>query len=63
MHADGSVTFRFSDPNAAEVKIGLGGADRVTMQKDDQGVWSVTTPSLTPDYYIYLFIADGVRLA
>jgi enterochelin esterase-like enzyme len=62
IHADGSVTFRFRDPNAEEVKLAREGADRVPMQKDDQGVWSVTTPPLTPDYYIYLFIADGVRL-
>jgi enterochelin esterase family protein len=32
------------------------------MQKDDQGVWSVTTDPLTPDYYGYSFIADGVGL-
>jgi len=62
VHSDGSVTFRFRDPNAAEVKLGREGADRVPMQKDDQGVWSVTTAPLTPDYYVYLFIADGVRL-
>ncbi len=32
------------------------------MQKDDQGVWSVTTSPLAPDYYGYSFVADGVRL-
>jgi enterochelin esterase family protein len=30
------------------------------MQKDDQGVWSVTTDPLTPDYYGYSFNSDGV---
>jgi enterochelin esterase-like enzyme len=62
VHADASVTFRLRDPNAAEVKLGREGADGVPMQKDDQGVWSVTTAPLTPDYYGYSFMADGVRL-
>jgi len=30
------------------------------MRKDEQGVWSVTIPTLTPDYYGYGFTADGV---
>jgi enterochelin esterase-like enzyme len=62
VHTDGSVTFRFRDPNAVEVKIGLGGADLVPMRKDDQGIWSITTPPLPPDYYIYTLVADGVDL-
>jgi enterochelin esterase-like enzyme len=62
VHSDGSVTFRLHAPNAVEVKLEREGAERVPMQKDDQGVWSVTTPPLTPDYYGYAFIADGVRL-
>jgi enterochelin esterase family protein len=32
------------------------------MQKDEQGVWSVTTDPLEPDFYGYSFEADGVRL-
>ena len=36
VHTHGSITFRFRDRNAAEVKIGLGGADLVPMRKDDQ---------------------------
>lgn len=31
------------------------------MQKDDQGVWTITTEPLDPDYYDYIFVADGVR--
>ena len=62
VHTDASVTFRFRDPNAVEVKLWRDGADGVPMQKDDQGVWSVTTAPLAPDYYGYAFIADGVRL-
>jgi enterochelin esterase-like enzyme len=61
-HADGSVTFRFRAPNAKKVELELEGAEPRPMQKDDQGLWSVTTPPLAPDYYGYSFVADGVRL-
>ena len=62
VHPDGSVTFRFRAPNAREVKLALEGAEPVPMQKDEQGVWSVTTAPLAPDYYEYSIFADGVRL-
>ena len=57
------VTFRFRDPNAKEVAVMLEGSTKpLAMQKDDQGVWSVTTEPLEPDYYGYTIIADGVGL-
>ena len=59
---DGRVTFRFRAPNAKEVKLNLTGAKAGPMVKDDQGVWSVTTDPLPPDYYEYAFVADGVAL-
>ena len=62
VHADGSVTFRFRAPNAKEVELAREGAEPQAMQKDDQGVWSLTTAPLAPDYYGYSFVADGVRL-
>jgi enterochelin esterase-like enzyme len=62
VHADRSVTFRFRAPNAKQVQIDLEGALPVAMQKDGQGLWSVTSEPLAPDYYGYSFVADGVRL-
>jgi len=62
VHADRSVTFRFRAPNAKEVLLAREGAERVPMQKDEQGVWSVTTAPLEPDFYGYSFVADSVRL-
>ncbi len=63
VHADKSVTFRFRGPNDKEVAVSIAGAAKpLPMQKDDQGVWSVTTEPLAPDYYGYAFIADGVWL-
>ena len=62
VHADRTVTFRFRDPNAKEVMLNLEGAKPEPMQKDDQGVWSIATAPLEPDYYGYSFVADGVSL-
>ncbi len=60
--SDGRVTFRFRDPNAGEVQLALEGAKPAPMQKDDQGVWSITIGPLDPDFYGYSLIADGVPL-
>jgi hypothetical protein len=62
VHADGSVTFRLRAPNAVDVKLEFEGSALVAMQKDGSGAWSLTTPPLSPDYYGYSFLADGVRL-
>jgi enterochelin esterase-like enzyme len=62
VHPDNSVTFRFRDPNAQQVLLNLEGATPVPMQKNDQGVWMVTTSPLEPDFYGYSFDADGVEL-
>ena len=59
---DNRVTFRFRAPNAKEVVVDRESAPRLAMEKDAQGVWSVTTDPLPPDIYGYGFVADGVRL-
>ena len=61
VHSDNSVTFRYRAPSAKEVKLAREGAEPLAMQKDDAGVWSVTTAPLAPDYYGYSIQVDGVR--
>ncbi len=61
-HSDKSVTFRLQAPNAKVVELNLEGVPAAPMQKDDAGVWSVTTAPLTPDFYGYTFMVDGVDL-
>ena len=58
---DGRVTFRLRAPNAKEVAVALAG-NRLTMQKDEQGVWSTTTDVLSPDYYTYSIVVDGTTI-
>jgi enterochelin esterase-like enzyme len=48
-------------PNAREVVVSVAG-QRLSMQKDDQGVWSVTTDPLAPDIYTYSLIVDGATV-
>lgn len=63
LHGDDRVTFRFRAPNAKEVALALEGAAKdQPMQRDEQGVWSITTEPLAPDFYGYSFVADGVHL-
>ena len=62
VHSDNRVTFRLRAPNVQEVLFAREGAYPVPMLKDEQGVWSITTDPLEPDFYGYSFQADGVLL-
>jgi enterochelin esterase-like enzyme len=60
---DNRVTFRFRAPNAKDVALSLEGAPKdLPMQKGEDGVWSITSEPLAPDFYGYAFVADGVHL-
>jgi enterochelin esterase family protein len=58
---DGRVIFRLKAPDARDVRVQCESLSAAKMEKDDQGVWSFTTPPLEPDYYGYSFVVDGVR--
>src|SRR5689334_8328657 len=59
--ADGRVTFRLRAPNAKEVAVAMAGK-RLPMQKDEQGVWSLTTDPMTPDIYTYSLVVDDATM-
>jgi enterochelin esterase-like enzyme len=59
--ADQRVTFRLRAPNAKEVGVSVGGK-QLPMQKDDQGLWSVTSDPMAPDIYTYSLIVDGTSI-
>jgi enterochelin esterase family protein len=61
VQSDGRVTFRLKAPQAREVQVECESLKKIPMEKDDQGVWSATTPPLDPDYYGYSFTVDGLR--
>ena len=58
-----SVTFRFSAKNAKEVLLEAQFLkDKLPMQKDEAGVWSVTVNSIKPDIYPYCFWVDNTQV-
>ena len=58
-----SVTFRFSAKNAKEVLVEAQFLkDKLPMQKDEVGVWSVTVNSIKPDIYPYCFWVDNTQV-
>jgi enterochelin esterase-like enzyme len=62
VHPDKRVTFRLKAPNAKEVVLRCEGTKGGAMQKDDKGVWSITTEPMPPDIYAYSFSVDGVKV-
>jgi enterochelin esterase-like enzyme len=67
----GAVTFRLSAPNATSVSVrntsggflDWPGGNDVAMTKGENGVWSATVGPLKPEYYVYVFVVDGVQTA
>lgn len=72
VNVNGTITFRLQAPNARSVRIvtdfpklgdvPVNGAAGFDMSKDDNGVWSYTSPRLAPSYYQYWFVMDGFTL-
>ncbi|HXP59669.1 MAG TPA: alpha/beta hydrolase-fold protein [Dongiaceae bacterium] len=61
VQSDGRVSFRLMAPEAKAVLVHCEGVKASEMQKDEQGVWSLTTEPLEPDIYAYSFAVDGVH--
>ena len=59
--AGGNVIFRLRAPNAKEVAVSVSG-NTLPMQRDEQGVWSVTSSAFTPGLYTYSFVLDGTTI-
>lgn len=63
VHDDRTVTLRFRAPQATHVSL-IGeitqGKGPLLMTRDEAGIWSVTTPPLPPEIWIYNFRVDGV---
>jgi enterochelin esterase-like enzyme len=58
---DGRVIFRTKAPNAQRVQIDLG--KKYDMVKDNDGVWTVTTDSISEGFHYYSLIIDDVAIA
>src|SRR5581483_9691733 len=49
-------------PGAQRVMLQCEGLGSTNLQKDDHGIWSVTSAPLEPDIYVYSFNVDGLRI-
>lgn len=61
---DHRVVFHIYAPKASEVTLHgdwMIGPANLKLEKDEQGVWSVTAGPLMPDVYSYAFSVDGVK--
>ena len=58
---DNRVIFRVNAPEAQQVQIDLG--RKYDMKKDDKGMWSVTTDSISRGFHYYSLVIDGVAVA
>ena len=61
-HQDGTVTFKYKNPQAKEVLVDVQFAGRNAMQRDADGIWTATLGPAAPDMYPYCFIVDGVSV-
>lgn len=63
--SDLKVGFRIKAPDAKKVQL-RGGAGLTTnaleMARSDDGVWTITTPSVVPGFHYYWFVIDGVSV-
>jgi len=61
VNPDNTITFRYLNKGAKKVTVSIDAPDNLLpMTVDDNGVWSVTTPKLAPEYYGYAFVVDGL---
>jgi enterochelin esterase-like enzyme len=58
---DGRAIFSIKAPDACIVQLDLG--KKYDMVKDNEGVWEVTTDSLSEGFHYYSLIIDGVAVA
>lgn len=58
---DNSVIFKIRAPQASKVQIDLG--RKYDMQKDEQGLWSVTTDVINGGFNYYSVLIDGAAVA
>jgi enterochelin esterase family protein len=61
LFSDNRVLFRVAAPNATKVQVNLG--KLYDMQKNDKGVWSVTTDPQDPGFHYYSLVIDGFAVA
>lgn len=55
------IVFQIKAPEAKHVQVNLP-QGHYELQKDDEGIWSVTTPPIEPGFHYYAFRIDGAMV-
>ena len=63
INPDSTATIVINAPEAEKVEVFGLAPGALEMQRDSAGIWSLTTPPLSPNLYTYSIIVDGVRTA
>jgi enterochelin esterase-like enzyme len=58
---DGSAIFRVKAPDAKKVQLDL--VKKYDMARNNEGIWEVTTDSLTEGFHYYSILIDGLAVA
>ena len=58
---DNSVMFRINAPESQKVQVDICSV-KYDMQRDDKGVWTVTTKPQVPGFHYYSLVVDGVSV-
>jgi enterochelin esterase-like enzyme len=59
----GRVQVRIKAPEARQVKLNFWSGPKLDMQRDADGVWTVTTPPLVPGLHYYQINIDGAEVS
>jgi enterochelin esterase-like enzyme len=59
----GRVQVRVKAPDATSVRLNFWNGPKVDLQKQADGLWSVTTEPLVPGFHYYTVIIDGAEVA
>ncbi|MEZ4906893.1 MAG: alpha/beta hydrolase-fold protein [Saprospiraceae bacterium] len=62
IYDDGRVIFEIMAPKAEEVSVDIVGQN-IPMEKDTNGLWSVTTKPIVEGFHYYSFLIDGARVS
>jgi len=61
--SSGRVQIRVKAPNAMKVKLNFWSGPKVDMEKQADGLWTVTTAPLVPGFHYYTLNIDGAEIA
>jgi enterochelin esterase-like enzyme len=56
------IEFRLKAPDAQTVSVQVGTYPAMPMVKDNDGIWTITTPPIIPGFHYYYFNVDGVTV-